>query len=98
MANLNVTYQELSDVSVRLTNGQRTVEDELSALKSAVDGLVAAGFQTDNASGAFQSSYSEFDSGVRQVVAGLEGMSSFLKQAASSYEQTDQGLASSIRG
>jgi hypothetical protein len=46
-----------------------------------VDSLVAAGFQTDQASGAFHNSYTQFNTGVNQTLEGLVGMSQYLTKA-----------------
>lgn len=98
MANLNVTYDEITSVANQLKSGQGSLEEQLTSLKRAVDGLIGAGFATDQASGAFQNSYTEFDTGIRQVVSGLEGMTAFLNQAVTSYTQVDTDLASAIKG
>lgn len=98
MANLNVTYDEISSVANQLQTGQGLLEDQLTTLKRAVDGLIGAGFATDQASGAFQNSYTEFDIGIRQIIGGIEGMSAFLSQAVTSYSQVDADLASAIKG
>lgn len=98
MANLNVTYQDLDNTASRLKSGQADVEAKLSELKKAVDSLVSAGFVTDKASGAFQASYDEFNTGATKTIQGLEGMSQFLKSAAQAYGQADEQLASAIKG
>jgi WXG100 family type VII secretion target len=98
MANVNVTYQELSDTASKLSNGQADIEGKLSELKGSVDQLIAAGFQTDKASGAFASAYDEFTSGATKTIEGLEGMSKFLKAAADAFTQVDDQLSSAIKG
>lgn len=97
MANVNVTYQELSDTASRLSAGQADLESKLSELKRIVDNLVAEGFQTDKASGSFQTSYEEFTTGATKTVQGLEGLSSFLKSSADAFQQVDDQLSSAIR-
>lgn len=98
MANVNVTYQELESTATRLTAGQGELEDTLTQLKGLVDDLVGAGFQTDQASGAFATAYDEFTTGAKSTISGLEGLSAFLKSAAEQYSATDDALASAIRG
>lgn len=98
MANLNVTYDELTTTATRLQTGQTELEDKLAQLKSIVDDLISAGFQTDKASQAFGGAYEEFTSGARATISGLEGLSGFLKSAAEQFTSTDDALASSIRG
>ena len=61
-----------------------------------IDGLVASGFVTDLASGKFHQSYEQWNTGARNVMAGLEGMSSFLRTAVAQHQQLDQQLSSSV--
>lgn len=78
---LKVTYQDLNEIATKLKTGQGEVETKLGEPKSAVDALVGAG-STGSASGAFQTSYTEFNTGATKTIAGLEGLSTFLKKAA----------------
>lgn len=96
MPNLNVTYQDMEDAAGRLTNGQHDIESKLTQLKSLVDSLVSGGYVTDKSSKAFDSSYAEFNDGATKTIAGLEGMSGFLKSAATALGDTDSQLASSL--
>lgn len=82
----------------RLSSGQTEIEQKLSELKKLVDNLIAEGFQTDKASGAFQTSYDEFTTGATKTIQGLEGLSSFLKSSADAFDQVDQQLSSAIKG
>jgi WXG100 family type VII secretion target len=96
MANLNVTYQDMEDAAGRITNGQHEIETKLTQLKQLVDGLVNGGYVTDKSSKAFDSSYVQFNDGATKTIAGLEGMSGFLKKAAQALGDTDQQLASAL--
>jgi WXG100 family type VII secretion target len=98
MANLNVTYGDMQDVASRLVAGKEDINSKLAELQAAVNALVDAGFQTDSASGAFQSSYDSFTSGITQAVSGLDGMSSFLTSAADALANVDTELGAAIRG
>jgi WXG100 family type VII secretion target len=98
MANMNVTYDELRSQANQLRLGQQTITETLTNLQTQVNNLVASGFQTDAASGAFQGSYEEFTTGATQAIEGLEGMASFLEQAAQTLQDVDSQLASGIGG
>ncbi|ROS76739.1 WXG100 family type VII secretion target [Cellulomonas sp. PhB143] len=98
MANVNVTFDEMNSAADRLTAGQQQVTDLLHDLKAQVDNLVNGGFVTDQASGAFQTSYEQFTHGTVQAVNGIEGMATFLKQAAQTLGDVDSQLAQGIRG
>jgi len=97
MANMNITYQELSNVSNKLKNGQTTIDNELGTLQSAVAQLIASGFTTDQASGAFQSAYDEFTKGTKQVLEGLSEMGQYLDKAVQVYQDADQQLANALK-
>lgn len=98
MANVNVTYDEMRTAATQLRNGQQQLTDTLHQLKGLVDSLVSQGFVTDQASGAFQTSYEQFTTGTTQAVSGIDGMAGFLDQAAQTLSDVDSQLAAGIRG
>ena len=98
MANMNVTYSDMTDAAKRLDSGKTDIITKLNELKALVGQLVGAGFVTDAASGAFNTSYEQFDKGTQQAVNGLDGMSQFLNKAASAMQNTDDELAKGIAG
>lgn len=97
MANLNVTYQEMIDAAQRLDAGREQMTTTLTDLSRLIDQLVAEGFQTQLASGAFNETYEKFTSGTTQAVHGLEGLSQFLRSASDAMQKTDEELAKAIR-
>ncbi|MEP6481209.1 MAG: WXG100 family type VII secretion target [Rhodoglobus sp.] len=98
MANLNVTYDELRQVAQRLTAGQGDLDHKLIELSNLVDSLTANGFQAEHSSAAYRDSFEQFTTGTRNAINGLEGLSKFLVSAADTLQQTDEGLASAIKG
>ncbi len=96
MPNVNVTYEEMRNAGRQLQAGQQDIEGRLQQLKAQVDQLVSSGYVTDQSSRAFQSSYEQFDTGARQMIAGLEGMNQYLQTAAGQFESTDQTLAQQL--
>jgi len=98
MANMNVTYGEMTDASRSLIAGKDDLTAKLSQLQSLVNNLVAGGFVTDAASGAFHTSYEQFTKGTTEAVNGLQGMSEFLTRAATALENVDNELARGIGG
>ena len=96
MANVNVTYQQMEDAAGRLNNGRAEIDSMLGQLKSLVDQLVSEGYVTDSSSKSFQSSYDEFTTGAKNTIAGLEGMSQYLNQAAATFRDADTQLASAL--
>lgn len=98
MANLNVTYEEMRTAANNLVSGKEQLVQQLSALQAQVNNLVSSGFVTDQASGAFQTSYDQFTKGTTEAVNGLDGMSMFLTSAADALQNVDSELARGIGG
>lgn len=98
MANVNVTYQEMESQADKLVSARQEIDSYLTNLKGQVDGLVAGGFVTDTASGAFQTSYDEFTKGAQKTIEGLEGMAQYLKKAAETFQNVDSELGSALKG
>lgn len=98
MANVNVTYEDMRGAASNLKSGQSEIESTLDKLKSLVEELVNGGYVTDKSSKAFNSSYDEFNTGARQTIEGLTGMGEYLTKAAQALEDTDEQLASALKG
>jgi WXG100 family type VII secretion target len=98
MANLNVTYDDLRHTASRLTAGQDDLNAKLTELSSLVENLTSSGFQAEQSSAAYRDSFEQFRTGTTQAISGLEGLSKFLISAADALQQTDEGLASGLRG
>jgi WXG100 family type VII secretion target len=89
---IKVTYDELQRTSTQLNTGREEMVAQLNKLKSLVDSLVSSGFVTDQASGRFQQSYQQWNTGASNAIQGLEGMSGFLNQAIARHQQLDAEL------
>ncbi|MCD9198583.1 WXG100 family type VII secretion target [Aeromicrobium wangtongii] len=98
MANMNVTYEEMRGAATQLRGGQNEIEVTLGKLMDLVRTLVEGGYVTDKSSKAFNVSYEDFDKGAKQAISGLEGMGEYLTKAAEALEQTDEQLASALKG
>jgi len=96
MANVHVDYQQVQTSATQLKTAKEDINTQLMRLKSLVDGLVGSGFITDQASGKFQQSYEQWTTGAKNVIEGLEGMSSFLTTAIAQHQQLDQTLSQQL--
>lgn len=96
MADTNISYAEIQSAAAQLTSGESQINETLQSLQAVIQNLISNGFTTDTASGAFESAYQEFTTGVRNVITGLTEMSSFLNSVANSYQEMDQSIASKI--
>lgn len=98
MANISVSYADIEAAASDLTAGRADIEARLSTLQRRIRQLVSDGYVTDRSSVAFAASYDEFTHGVVQTLQGLDGLSAFLTRASQLLAETDQALASGIRG
>jgi len=97
MANLQVTYGDMQSAAGQLSAGEAQINADLARLKKLIDNLVASGYATDSSSKQFQASYEQFTSGATKMIAGLDGMSQYLKSAAKAFQETDTQLASALK-
>ena len=98
MANLNVSYGEMRDAATRLTTGQDDITTKLNELKGYIEGLISAGFVTDQASVTFGDSYRKFTHGATELMGGLSSLGEYLRKASDALEDTDTQLAAALRG
>lgn len=98
MANIHVTYEQMEQAATELRAGQEDLVMTLERLRAQVQHLVANGFTTTRASGAFDAASEEFIRGAKQTVSGVTGMARFLDGAAEVLRNTDEQLARSIEG
>lgn len=98
MANINVTYDELQRVATQIDAGRDTLNQQLQDLNRVVDELVASGFQTDAASGAYNEQFDQYSTNTTKAIEALTGFAEFLRQAANALQETDTQLSNSIRG
>lgn len=96
MADISVSYEEIQAGARRLDQGRTNIEEQLESLRKMIDQLVQTSFRTQNASPKFQQSYQQWNSGTKQAIAGLEGMSAFLKKAVQGHQDLDTNLTSGL--
>jgi WXG100 family type VII secretion target len=93
MANLNVSYDDMSNAARELRSGKENLNTELERLRQQIDNLVTSGFVTDRASVAFQSDYEQYNQGAKSTVDALEDIATRLDQTAQALAETDAALA-----
>jgi WXG100 family type VII secretion target len=96
MANLNITYAEMSDSATRMRNSKNDIDAKLNECKIIVDNLTRSGFVTDQASGRFDEIHTEFVNSADQVMGTLEQLSQWLDKAVQAMQDMDSQLASSL--
>ncbi|KOU34896.1 WXG100 family type VII secretion target [Streptomyces sp. WM6378] len=96
MANLNVTYQEMSDSASKMRNNKADIDAKLTECKNIVDGLTSSGFVTEQASGKFEETHTEFVTSANQVMESLDQLSQWLDKAVDAMRDMDQQLSGSL--
>lgn len=97
MPNLEVTFESLSATSSDLGKGGGEIDHQLNSMESKVRDLTNAGWK-GSASSAFQELWDQWQRGAKDVREALEGIGQMASEAARTYEETEQQLASQIRG
>ncbi len=96
MANLNVTYAEMSDSASKMRNDKNDIDAKLTECKSIVDDLTNSGFVTDQASGKFDEVHTEFITSANKVMETLEQLSQWLDKAVDAMRDMDTQMANSL--
>jgi uncharacterized protein YukE len=79
--------------ATKLDQGKTSIEEQLESLRRMIDQLVQTSFRTQSASPKFHASYEQWNTGAKNAVAGLEGMSAFLKNAIKGHQDLDSSLS-----
>ncbi len=96
MANVNVTYEEMSQAAKRLSTGHDEMTAKLNELQKLVNGLVNGGYVTDTSSKQFEAAYTEFTTGASRTLDGLQHMCAYLDRAATTFREADERLSSQL--
>ena len=92
MPDISVSYEEMRLSASKLDQGRTSIEDQLESLRKMIDQLVQTSFRTESASPKFKESYEQWNSGAKNAMAGLEGMSTFLTKAIQGHKDLDTSL------
>lgn len=98
MSNMNVTYDELEAVASQINNGKDQMIAQLQQLQSIVENLTNSGFQTDKASVAYQTHFTDYNTRTTQAVEALQAYQEFLIGTAQALRDTDEALAGQLSG
>lgn len=88
------TYSEMESAAQRLRDGRSTIGDSLKELQGIIDDLVEDGFKTENASGAYQTAYSELTTSLDDAAEAVVDMADALDRMADTIRNTDADMAS----
>ena len=93
MPDVNIGYEGVSNASAQLRMGRLDMIERLQNLQTMIDNLVGSEFRTQLASGRFMESYTQWNTGAKNVVEGLEGMARYLSDVVREHQELDARLA-----
>ena len=96
MANINMTYQDMSDAAAKMRADKADIDDKLNECKSIVDSLTNNGFVTEQASGKFDEVHTEFVTSANQAMDTLDQLSQWLDKAVDAMRDFDTQMAGSL--
>ncbi|MGH9042032.1 MAG: WXG100 family type VII secretion target [Acidimicrobiia bacterium] len=97
MTTLKVTSEQLQSVSSQLQAGKEDVEQQLTSMETKVRSLVDADW-SGAASDSFRDLWDKWHTGAAQVRDALQGISTMLNETAKAYQETEDALATQLRG
>jgi len=97
MSNINVSYDRIDQTAIQLDAGRDALSQQVIDLNRIIDALVADGFATTAASGAYQETFNLYANGAQETIRGLEGLANFLRKTSETLRSTDEGIANAIR-
>ena len=97
MANINMSFDQIEGQATVMDTRHTEITTSLDLLKAQVNELTASGFTTDQASAAFNESYTQFTTGILAALEGLTGMAQFLRVTAQTMRDVDSQLAAAVR-
>jgi WXG100 family type VII secretion target len=96
MSLIKVTSEDLQTLSSQVMGGSNSIQEQLSQLKSQVNSI--EGSWQGSASAQFQDLYAEWDRSAAGLKDALDGISTLLGHASTSYQGTENAVASSFHG
>jgi WXG100 family type VII secretion target len=96
MSGIKVTSEDLHTLSGQVSGGSTTIQDQLTRLQGQVTGVVGGDWQ-GMASGQFNALYDEWNKSAAGLKDALDGIAKLLQNAATQYQQTEDGIANSMR-
>lgn len=96
MANVSISYEEMTAAAARLGAGRDEITAKLQDLQRQIQALVGSGFVTDRASKRLESVYLEYTSSANTAIDRLTEIQQFITQAAAAHRSMDDEIAARI--
>ena len=96
MATYHISTEDIQDSSNWLKQNMQTLLDGMTQAKSRIDALIANGYNTPAAQAKFGPYFDEYKGSVDQTLQSMEGISRYLEQVGSAFEETDTATSNSL--
>lgn len=96
MANLHVSYEEMTQKAMELRRAQEQIKSELTIMAGKISALVSSGFVTDKASVKFHANYEQFNRSANSTIDALDQIAHTLEQTAATLQQADSDIAAQM--
>jgi uncharacterized protein YukE len=93
---INIDPAEIEEAAAWLRNQKEMMQQSLQEADSKMADVVAAAYSTPGSETKFKPYWDEYNTGTKQAIEGLEGVSEFLKAVAEAFVSTDDQTAGSI--
>jgi uncharacterized protein YukE len=88
----------MQESSAWLKQNMQMLLDGMTQAKGRIDALIAGGYNTPQAQAKFGPYFEEYKGSVDETLRGMEGISQYLEQVGTAFEDTDNQTANSLTG
>lgn len=96
MATYHIQTEDMQESASWLQQNMQTLLDGMNQAKSKIDNLIQGGYNTPAAQAKFGPYFDEYKSSVDQTLQGMEGISQYLQQVGTAFEDTDTQTGNSL--
>ncbi|MFI1393702.1 WXG100 family type VII secretion target [Streptomyces sp. NPDC020681] len=93
---ISIDPTEIEEAATWLRNQKEQLQQSLQEADTKMADVVAAAYSTPGSETKFKPYWDEYNTGTKNAIEGLEGVSSFLKAVAEAFVGTDDQTAGSI--
>ena len=96
MATYHIQTEDIQESAGWLQQNMQTLLDGMNQAKSKIDTLIQGGYNTPAAQAKFGPYFDEYKGSVDQTLQGMDGISQYLQQVGTAFEDTDTQTGNSL--
>ena len=96
MATYHVQTEDIQESASWLAQNMQTLLDGMTQAKSKIDALIQGGYNTPGAQAKFGPYFDQYKASVDTTLQGMEGISQYLQQVGTAFEDTDTQTSNSL--